>query len=390
MPTPDAQAWRGQDHTPPHWSPHVDHSSQTDPYLELEDFAHLQSAVTADRTVVSSLQELRDLVADAARAGRQIRVRGNGHSLNSASLPRPGECLIDTTGMRRITFPRPGLVTVSAGVTMWQLQLLLNSFGLTLPVVNDGEDGPTLGGYAAAGGFGEGSARYSLFCDNVRALRLVTATGGLLEVDDNHPLFPWMFGSMGQLAIVAEAEIRVLAAEIAHYPTGLTTTTPPPATTPSPVHDSLFWFTLFIPPSERESARCGLKELQSRHSAFRFLHQYEYFIRQPARVAPLIYPAYRDFLATGVWGACLLPSKSDIRAAVNGLEADFASFTQVRGYHRYIQSETASGAAAHQRYFKPAIYRQFLLLKRWLDPRHLLNHGSVFPSGLHEKRGLVG
>ena len=268
----------------------------------ITDFSGLRSS--AERFSVAlprSAPEVRALVRSAGERGLRLRIRGQGHSLNGASLPASDELLVDMRDLRALRFAQPGSVTVGAGAVLWIVQAVLRDLGFDLPVLNDGYPGPTVGGYLAAGGFGPGSATHGGFWDNVIELTLVDGGGELRKVTPGDALFPWLFGAMGQLGIVAEATLSVIplnaAANPADYPVGkagilrrLAQQHVPLALAPKG-DERLFWFTLFVPDEEVEEAQRELRALELRHAqALRFAERYRYPVRHRGRVAPLVYP----------------------------------------------------------------------------------------------------
>jgi len=358
----------------------------------ITDFSGLRSS--AERFSVAlprSAPEVGALVRSAGERGLRLRIRGQGHSLNGASLPQSDELLVGMRDLRTLRFAQPGSVTVGAGAVLWIVQAVLRNLGFDLPVLNDGYPGPTVGGYLAAGGFGPGSATHGGFWDNVIELTLVDGRGELRKVTPGDALFPWLFGAMGQLGIVAEATLRVVslnaAANTADYPVGkagilrrLAQQHVPLALAPKG-DERLFWFTLFVPDEEVEEAQRELRALELRHAqALRFAERYRYPIRHRGRVAPLVYPPARAFTATGAWGWLADASEASI-TRLQDFDRDFMALAHSRpDWRRYVQSELARGPEVYERCFGAARYAELARLKGELDPGGLFNRGSVFAS----------
>lgn len=358
----------------------------------ITDFSGLRSS--AERFSVAlprSAPEVGALVRSAGERGLRLRIRGQGHSLNGASLPESEELLVDMRDLRTLRFAQPGSVTVGAGAVLWIVQAVLRDLGFDLPVLNDGYPGPTVGGYLAAGGFGPGSGTHGGFWDNVTELTLVDGRGELRKVTANDALFPWLFGAMGQLGIVAEATLKVIslnaAANTTDYPMGKTGILGRLAQQHVPLalapkgDERLFWFTLFVPHEEVEDAHRELRALELRHAqALRFAERYTYPIRHRGRVAPLVYPPARAFTATGAWGWLADASELSL-ARLRDFDRDFMALAQSRpDWRRYVQSELARGPEVYERCFGAARYAELARLKGELDPRGLFNRGSVFAS----------
>ena len=352
----------------------------------ITDFSGLRSS--AERFSVAlprSARELGALVRSAGERGQRLRIRGQGHSLNGASLPAAHELLVDMRDARTLRFAQPGSVTVGAGAVLWIVQAVLRDLGFDLPVLNDGYPGPTVGGYMAAGGFGPGSGTHGGFWNNVIELTLVDGRGELRTVMPDDALFPWLFGAMGQLGIVAEATLSVISSDSAGYPLGKTGILRRLAQQHVPLalapkgDERLFWFTLFVPDEEVEQAHRELHALELRHAqALRFAERYTYPIRHRGRVAPLVYPTARPFTATGAWGWLADASQPSV-ARLQDFDRDFMALSQSRpDWRRYVQSELACGPAVYERCFGAARYAELARLKGELDPQGLFNRGSVF------------
>ena len=143
--------------------------------------------------------------------------------------------------------------------------------------------------------------------------------------------------------------------------------------------ERLFWFTLFVPDERIDEAHVELRGLENRFSTIlRFQERYRYAILNRDIVAPLVYPYAQSFTATGAWG-WLADSSPDSIAKLRGFDQEFMELSASRPeYRRYVQSELASGPDTYERCFGAEIYRQLLRIKTKLDPKWLLNRGSVF------------
>lgn len=323
------------------------------------------------------------IVRAAHERGVPLRVRAQGHSLNGSTLPAAGELVLATRNLRQVRFEASGSVTAGAGVVLWILQHFLRRRGFDLPVVNDGYPGPSVGGYLAAGGFGPRSAEHGGFWDNVLEIRLVDGRGQLLCMNSDHETFPWLFGSMGQLGVVMEARLAITGS--APYPAGTAFSVPELAPPKIPAEyavgedESLFWFTLFVPDERLGEAHADLKALERRHSgALRFQERYNYPIRSRGLMPPLVYPEARAITATGAWGWLNDKSRTGDKRLLE-FDADFLQLAESKAwFRRYVQSELARGPETYARCFGAQTYAGLRERKSELDPRSLLNRGSVF------------
>jgi len=331
-------------------------------------------------------------IAQIVRTARDravpLRLRGQGHSLNGATLPAPGELLVSTRHFRGVRFDEPGTVTAGSGVVLWVLQHILRRHGFDLPVLNDGYPGPSIGGYLAAGGFGPRSGLHGGFWDNVREVAMVDGSGRSRRIGADDPLFPWLFGSMGQLGILVGAKLAIIPrpdAPAAAYPAGRALVAPELAAPKVPPEyatgedESLFWFTLFVPDEDLDAAHQELARLERAHgAALRFQERYRYPIRSRGLMPPLIYPRARPVTATGAWGWLGDRSAAGV-AKLAEFDREFGELAASNPrYRRYVQSELPAGPAVYERCFGPQVYDGFRRLKAELDPAALLNRGTVF------------
>lgn len=355
--------------------------------VSITDFSGLRSSAAGYQEIAPrTVDEVCRAVRQAHTRGVPVRIRGQGHSLNGASLPAAGELLLRTTDLRHVRFDAGGSVTAGAGIVLWILQRVLQAHGFDLPVLNDGYPGPTLGGYLAAGGFGPRSSVHGAFWDNVLSITIVDGRGEPREISASHAHFPWLFGSMGQLGIVAEATLAIVPlAGAAPYPQGIRLYAPrlverhvPLAFAPQG-DERLFWFTLFVPDEHLAEAHGELLALEARHrGTLRFAERYSYPVRYRGRMAPLVYPEPRAFNATGAWGWLADATMASLERLF-AFDRDFMALSQSRPlWRRYIQSELPSGRDIYERCFGAPRYEELRRLKSELDPWSVLNPGSVF------------
>ena len=354
----------------------------------LSDFSGQESEARFCRVAPRTAQAVCQIMARANALGTPVRMRAQGHSLNGSSLPKPGELSVSIENLREVRFEESGTVTVGCGVVLWILQNLVRRQGFDLPVLNDGYPGPSVGGFIASGGFGPRSALFGGFWNNVIDVGLVDGCGNPHRIARGHPLFPWLFGSMGQLGICVDAKLAIVPREERSspaYPRGVHIVAPQLIAPKVPPEfaiegdERLFWFTLFVPDQSIDDAHRELKRLEQRHSGvLRFQERYRYPIAARDIVAPLVYPFARPFTATGAWG-WLTDTGIDRLAKLRDFDAQFMELAASQpDYRRYVQSEMAMGPAIYQRCFGPEVHALFLRLKGKLDPKGLYNRGSVF------------
>ncbi len=324
----------------------------------------------------ASAAELSVVVVEAHRLKKKLRIRGRGHSMNQSSLPRKGEISLDTSGLNYYEFDSPGTVRVGAGVPMTDIDELVRGYGMSLPVLNDGGRGPSLGGYVAAGGIGRGATVHGGFWANVLQLVVVSGSGEILVIDRTDPLFPWFFGSMGRLGVVAEARLQLVAENqvTQPYPVGASGRIDVrSASARVDADENLFWLTVFAPVVDRKRLRERLESLMARHSeSANFTEIYEYRIASADVVAPLVYPEPGEFAAMGVWGS-VRPGGERFRKLFALSDAIDHLLREEPGWRRYVQTEAVRPSFDHLEYFGPRVGPVFALLESSLDPHQVLN-----------------
>jgi FAD/FMN-containing dehydrogenase len=315
-------------------------------------------------------QELSAVLRLAVELRVPLRTRGAGHALNGSALPLRGELVISTRELDQIVAGPAETVRAGAGAVLWTVDAVTRARGRAIPVLNAGQAGPTVGGFIAAGGFGAGSAAAGGFWENVIEVTLVDGRGALARVTRESPLFPWLFGGMGQLGIVVDATLQTVPSASA----------PPPERGRSREDEpgTLFWFTFFVAPSQLPSATDALTSLEGRYAdLLAFRNRYTYYIAHREIVAPLVWPYHTPCFAVGAW-VRLRSARASQRANLLELESDFMAIAHANGYRRYIQSELASGNGTYEQYFGALYYGRFRALKRSQDPYDLFNRGWVF------------
>ncbi|MGK2878334.1 MAG: D-arabinono-1,4-lactone oxidase [Solirubrobacterales bacterium] len=121
-------------------------------------------------------------VNDARARSQRIRVRGNLHSFSE--IVKTDDTLISLAAMSGVidTDVPSGLVRVRAGTSIYNLSRALDAIGLAIPNLGD-IDVQSIAGAAATGTHGTG-LRYGNISAQVMAVRLVTAAGEIVEIDE--------------------------------------------------------------------------------------------------------------------------------------------------------------------------------------------------------------
>ncbi|MGV1048511.1 MAG: D-arabinono-1,4-lactone oxidase [Solirubrobacterales bacterium] len=127
-----------------------------------------------------SREELRELVAAAAAAGRRVSVAGSGHSFTEAAMTAGTMLRIEALAGVLDADPSSGLVRVAAGTVLADLNEELARLGLAMENLGD-IDRQTLAGAISTGTHGTG-ARLRNISAQVEAIELVLADGSVREL----------------------------------------------------------------------------------------------------------------------------------------------------------------------------------------------------------------
>lgn len=337
----------------------------------LSDFGGFPAGRPYTLCRVSDLAQLSRNVGDCATLRLPMRTRCFAHSMNGMAVPRREEVLFDLAGVRHVAWNGPGLITVGAGLAVWELDQYVRQFGWKLPVVNDGgASASSVGGFIAAGGIGEGCMFYGGFWETVEALVMVTAAGEVRRIGRKDSMFPWVFGALGGLGFVYEAVIRMVPAsnarpravpDVASLPEG------PRASWPAHL-----WLTLFVTEDQHHDAMGFLGDLADNNpGVWRRRSVYEYFLQFGRFNPPLVFGAGSDFLALGVWGD-RAKEDHDLSGYL-AMEAEFQSVVESRGWRRYYQSELIRDRRPLERYVGVECAAAFREVKHACDPAGLFN-----------------
>jgi FAD/FMN-containing dehydrogenase len=148
-------------------------------------------------------------IAHTQREGVELSVRAGGHSVAGMSL-NDGGLVVDVRPMKGVQVdPQRRRVLAGAGLTWGELDRATQAHGLATTggrVSTTGVAGLTLGG-----GSGWLERSYGLTCDNLVGAEIVTASGEILHVDEDHrPDILWALrGGGGNFGVVTALELRL-------------------------------------------------------------------------------------------------------------------------------------------------------------------------------------
>ena len=177
----------------------------------------------------ASETELAEAVADAARAGTPLEIRGGG-TRSGLGRPVQAEKTLSTRGLSGISLYEPGALTlvVKAGTPLAEVEAALAAEGQMLPfepmdhrallgAANDSGGEPTIGGVVACGVSGPRRIQAGACRDAMLGVRFVNGNGEVVKSGGRvmknvtgYDLVKLMCGSYGTLGALSEISFKVL------------------------------------------------------------------------------------------------------------------------------------------------------------------------------------
>jgi len=157
-----------------------------------------------------SVEALSAVLRHALSEGVTIVPRGAGSSPFGGSVPVMGGIVVDMSRMDAILEVNEDdkTITVQAGARWADIDHELSKSGLRVPTCPSSKFS-TVGGWIATGGLGINSYSKGHLSANVLALELVSPDGVVRRLSQADPGFAQVFGSEGQLGVVATAIIAL-------------------------------------------------------------------------------------------------------------------------------------------------------------------------------------
>lgn len=173
---------------------------------------------TVPRTAPADATECAEILADATRNRRTVRIRGSGTKSYVGDI-EPTDIELDTSAMRGVIdhVPADLTVTVRAGTRLADLAAALAGAGQFLPLDPPHAAEATIGGVIAANSNGFWRTRYG----GVRDLLIGTETaladgtvaragGRVVKNVAGYDLDKLLVGSLGTLGVITQATLKVL------------------------------------------------------------------------------------------------------------------------------------------------------------------------------------
>ncbi|MEJ2669040.1 MAG: FAD-binding oxidoreductase [Gammaproteobacteria bacterium] len=168
-----------------------------------------------------TVEQVQAIARAAHDTGVPLVVSGGRTGLSGGAVAAGDEVVVSLEGMNRIlsTNPVDRTICVEAGVITAQLQEAAESMGLFYPVDFASSGSSHIGGNIATNAGGIHVIRYGLTRDWVRGLKVVTAQGELLTLNNGliknatgYDLRHLFIGSEGSLGIIVEATMALASA----------------------------------------------------------------------------------------------------------------------------------------------------------------------------------
>jgi glycolate oxidase len=164
-------------------------------------------------------EEIVKIVSYAAEKGTPITPRGAGTSLSGCAVPSDGGIVIDLSLMNKIkrVDVENNLVIIEPGVVYADLNRKLFDKGLFFPPDPGSGEVCTVGGMVSTNASGLRAVKYGTTRDYVQKLRVVMATGEVVNLGNLAPksssgydLVGFFVGSEGTLGITTEITLKII------------------------------------------------------------------------------------------------------------------------------------------------------------------------------------
>nr|MCW2728128.1 FAD-linked oxidoreductase [Aeromicrobium sp.] len=161
-----------------------------------------------------STAEVAAVVRDAVAAGHTVKAVGAGHSFTAIAATDGVLLRLDRMSAILATDTATGRVRVQAGASLHALNPQLKARGLALPNLGD-VDPQSVAGAVSTGTHGTGDKLFGI-SQAVVGVQIVTATGDVLEIDEQHPWFGAGRVTLGALGIITEVTLQCVPAFLLH------------------------------------------------------------------------------------------------------------------------------------------------------------------------------
>ncbi|MRJ75104.1 FAD-binding protein [Aeromicrobium sp. SMF47] len=161
-----------------------------------------------------SSAEVVRVVRESVAAGLPVKAVGASHSFTAIAATDGVLLRLDRMNAILGADTATGRVRVQAGISLHELNPQLHARGLALPNLGD-VDPQSVAGAVSTGTHGTGGRLFGISAAVV-AVQLVTASGDVLEIDDQHEWFGASRVTLGALGIVTEVTLQCVPAFLLH------------------------------------------------------------------------------------------------------------------------------------------------------------------------------
>lgn len=179
-----------------------------------QNWARSAHANPAEIAHPASTEQVVTIVRDAVAAGHRVKAVGASHSFTPIAVTDGILLRLDHMNAIVSTDLSTGRVRVQAGISLHELNPQLKARGLALPNLGD-VDPQSVAGAVSTGTHGTGGKLFGI-SKTVAAVQIVTATGEVLEIDEEHPWFGASRVTLGALGIVTEVTLQCVPAFLLH------------------------------------------------------------------------------------------------------------------------------------------------------------------------------
>jgi FAD/FMN-containing dehydrogenase/ferredoxin len=157
-----------------------------------------------------SVPAIQAILKFAASKKIPVVVRGAGSSPFGGSMPVKGGIVLDMNTLNNVIHydAERKTVKVEAGIRWADLDWFLEKNGMNVRS-SPSSRFSTVGGWIACGGIGVGSVSVGRLIESVQEVEVVTSQGEVKVLTPKDPLFHPVFGSEGQLVVIASVTLQV-------------------------------------------------------------------------------------------------------------------------------------------------------------------------------------
>ncbi len=152
------------------------------------------------------IESIRKLIMFASRSGINLTPRGSGTGISGGSVPTEG-VVVDMSKMDKIIQInlRERKAMVEAGVTLSELNKVLEKYSMKFPILPYNADTTQIGSMIATDASGFGSRHFGPMCKNIISVEYIDGAGRIYSTKDPSAVV----GMEGTTGIITKAEIRL-------------------------------------------------------------------------------------------------------------------------------------------------------------------------------------